>query len=861
MPSLVSKTNWIFLPRARWLYLFILALAVSGFYQIFSFWFFHGWETSWLLGLTGGDFSLLNLMKSHGFVMYFNLLLFGWNPTGWYLTALIFHILVCWTLLYFVSKITKSLILGFLSSLIFVTTTAHHDVVTWGSFESLYAVQTLGFYVALIFFYKFRKTKKYLYIASCIVIFLMSIVLRESGLIFIPVVFLFDLIILNREVFFSLLKRKIKKSQLISFLLPHILFWFIAIVYLLIWRSYGGSAHDYIDERVQFRLLLFNEGRVVEYVKYSLLAFGQYIPPYITPYTFVNTLKELTVKIMPYEIFHYYFNVIFGWGLYILFVFMLFLQKKSKYFHYLLFCFSAFTVITIFYSFAWTMKPSFFLIPYSWSENRWRYLAFTMLAPFLVISLFWVFNALSRIWKLKSEYFILAPYLVIIGYVVVNFWQLQVVQRDMYLQNSFPSRRFYETLIEAFPTINEGDKFYFSRNSPGLNDYFSEFSFIRQEFYPNLKKIPQPWATNDMYYALKRYKDGEKILFADFSVDKGVLNETENVKTLFSSQKTIFVKPEKDTEGNYFIETNDFLPVEFRNNIKLTYRMDITSNLNVEKFPLDYLRGLSAFSNDVSFGIQNYDLKVCKTMGDPREPFYDFRESFVIDGNLSRRSYWWADCRPAWIEIDLKSQREISGFTWGSYNDEGAVPRHYEYEISSDGKTWDKVLEIKENNKSDRIDMLDNEVSARYIRFNVLETTYRAMLILNEFSPVFSSSDVVLADNDSQRQLYDSIYSLWADAGRNQAEVLAEELPPIAWAKITWTTKPENQVPLEDRTYYIPLLANGNMNTYSFQIAESEYYSTTGQFLDRYIKSINITAAPSTDLEIFNVEFIPLQVP
>lgn len=846
-------------PGIFWFFTILAILAVLGFYQIFSFWFFHGWETSWLSPVVTGGASLTNLMQSHGFVMYFNYLLFGWNPAGWFATALLAHIFVTWMLMYFVTQVTKKLVIGFFSALIFVTTTAHHDVVTWGSFESLYAVQTFGFYTSLLFFYLFRTQKKNLYFLICVSAFLFSSVLRESGLIFIPIVFLFDLIIFRWSLVDGFMKLRFNRKEMQNFLKPHFLFWSIAVIYLLIWKSYGGSPHDYIDERVQFRVLLFHEGRFLEYFQYGFLAFGQFIPPYLIPYTFVNSIKSLAFRTVPLEVIHFYFNVMLGWGMYLVFLILLILQRKSKYFNYLLFCLASFTIIMLFYSFAWTMTPNFFTIPYSWTENRWRYFAFTMLAPFLIISLFWVSGQLSELWQKRKKIFLIAPYIAILAYVIVNFWQLHGIQKEMYLQNHLPSRRFYDTLTDMFPVIDEDVRFYFNRNTPYLNDFFSELQVIRQDFYPNLKNIPAPpWATSDIYYTLNRLKNRENILFADYSVETGVQNRTEEVKRLFDSQRIISAGVSQKN-GSFFLDTQELPPVEFRNSIKLTYAAGLRGGSGQDEFTYDDLRALAGVSQNIYKGMTDYRLEVCKTVGWPDEPFYDFRESLAIDGNLSYRSYWWADCRPAWITIDLGEERDISGFTWGSYNYEGAVPRHYVYEVSGDGKDFKPVLEIKENSLPGRVDRLEKNITSRYIRLNVIETDLRALFILNEFTPIFNDSSEIFDKYSSNKDLFEAIYSLWSKTGGSEISQLGSEFLPVVWAKVTWISEPDNQVPIEGRTYYIPLLADGNINTYTFQIPESENYSTQGQFLGRFITGITIEPAPSTVIDIQRAEFIPLQ--
>lgn len=843
-------------------YIFFSLFGLFAFYQIFNFWFFHGWETSWL-GPDPDKSSFTELMRSHGFISYLNYMLFGWNPRGWFVTALLLHLFATFAAVYFVGTILKNRVIGFLTGLVFVATTAHHDVVTWGSFESLYAAQTLGFYLTLIFFYAYRKTGKMLLYGASLLTFFLSAILRESGLILIPILFVFDSLLLNSKLFADGFRGRFDKKKIRSFLAAQLLFWLVGGVYILLRISYGGSPNDFIDERVQFRILLFNEYRFLEYFGYGILAFGQYIPPYFIPYPLLNFLKGKVYAQLPLEFIHYYFFVVMGWAFYIGIVAAWILQRKSKFFLFLSFFLTMFTIITAFYSLAWTVKLSFLPIPYSWSENRWRYFAFTALAPFLIISLFNFSNFLRLRFRTKHlNTGIITG--VIFFYVSVNFVFLHYIQQNMYIQNHHPSKQFYSTFVKVFPNLTEDMRFYQYRGSPGLNDFFAELSVIKQEFYPNVKKLPSDWVRVDMYYPLLQLSEGriqtDKFRFVDFSVNEGVRDRSEEVYRYHAAQKEErYDALEFQREGSWYtVELAVSAPVELRKYYTLRYTAaPAYKKSGSSVISDDHLSAIAAYSRDIA-ALKNARVKVCKTMGPEKEPFYDFRGSNIVDGNLSKRSYWWADCRPAWVEVDLGEEREIHGFAWSSINAKDAAPRNYYYEVSNDGKKWETVSEVRANQSSSRIDLLNGPIKAQYIRFTIVETEYRAMAIVNEFVPIFSEFSPVASSYQSLEEVYNDIYSYVDSVSTSQIEQLNSAEASVIWAKVVWQTKPENSIPEEERTYYIPLFADGSPHEYTFEIPESEYYSVQGQFLDRYITAMTFQFHYNTEVSLQDLTVTPM---
>ena len=131
-------------------FVILALLAFLGFYKIFNFTFWHNREIVSILPVLAQP-TIIKLMQSHVFIHFFNYHVFGANVWGWYLTGLILHIAATCMMVVFVSKLTSKRILGFLTGLWFIVSTAWHDAVTFGTQESLVAAQLFLFLIGIFF--------------------------------------------------------------------------------------------------------------------------------------------------------------------------------------------------------------------------------------------------------------------------------------------------------------------------------------------------------------------------------------------------------------------------------------------------------------------------------------------------------------------------------------------------------------------------------------------------------------------------------------------------------------------------------------------------------------------------------------
>ncbi|OGG29112.1 hypothetical protein A2973_00735 [Candidatus Gottesmanbacteria bacterium RIFCSPLOWO2_01_FULL_49_10] len=843
--------------NAVWQWLLFGLLALIAFHKIFSFWFYHGWETSWL-GLMGGNFSLISLMKSHGLISYMNNLLFGWRPVGWFATALVFHIVTAMVVNLFVSRKTNRTV-GLVAGLLFLITTAHHDVITWGAFESLYAVQTLCFYTGLWAFDIYLTSKRNGWYVVMLIAFFLSLVIRESGLLFLALLFLFDALFYEK-IFIK--KPKAWLQILAQVIRRHFIVWIIGIGYLILRSSYGGSGHDFIDERVQFRILLFHEHRYFEYIWRGLLAFGYFIGPYVIPYPMLNLIRDIVLRFLPFLFVRTYFFAFVGWILYAIFYYAVYRLRKHRYSIYIWFCFFSFTAVTLFYAFAWTMKDSFLATAYGWSENRWRYLGFTFFAAGLSIFFYNFFTSFSR--KQRKFQWAKSPTIgivLLVTYIAVNTVLLLGIEEQMYRQNSLPAIIFYRTFLKTFPSLTSDDRFFAFKGSHGLNDFIGELSYIYPIYYPNIKKLPPLWVRSEMYYLLKalfqKVAWAPYVHFIDYSVDRGVRDHTQSVREIVSALTPIDLSFTIATGGAVIVDTTNTYPVDFRYNLTVEYEASpsLASSSAILKDD-QQVQALSAFSSKLASLLSDVRISVCQTIGDEREPFYDFRKELALDANLSNRSYWWSDCRPAWIVLDMGSQMTFVGAAWASLSQADAVPRDYHYDVSRDGKTWEQVVGVKRNEEKSKIDVFPKPVVGRYLRLWVDETAYRQLLIINEFVPLFPETVSISRYYQHVPELYDDVYMLWDKVAERYFPLLTSQMA-TSWMKVIWATNPDNTAPMADTTLYIPMFTDSMPHEMRFELLESDYYSAQGQFLKRKLANIRLITPKNVSIRVRRIRLDP----
>src|SRR3989344_2962488 len=106
----------------------ITAIGILAWFPILNFWFFKAYEATWLTGVS--PYNLINLIRGHAFLYFLDLKLFGWNPFGWYLTALVLHLIASILLYELILVLSKNKTVSLASSFFFVFSSFYSDVLT-----------------------------------------------------------------------------------------------------------------------------------------------------------------------------------------------------------------------------------------------------------------------------------------------------------------------------------------------------------------------------------------------------------------------------------------------------------------------------------------------------------------------------------------------------------------------------------------------------------------------------------------------------------------------------------------------------------------------------------------------------------
>ena len=162
--------------------------------------------------------------------------LWGLNPSMFHVSNLCIHLIVVGLVFWFAKLLSKSIIVAFITALLFGIHPMHVEAVSWISARKdlLYSM----FFIAGLIVYYFYVSKNhnykksYLYIA-CLVLFLMSLLSKGTAIVFPIILFLIDFYKKRTE-----LKKMILEKA--PFFLLSILFFIIAVTM----QSRGGAMED-----------------------------------------------------------------------------------------------------------------------------------------------------------------------------------------------------------------------------------------------------------------------------------------------------------------------------------------------------------------------------------------------------------------------------------------------------------------------------------------------------------------------------------------------------------------------------------------------------------------------------------------
>ncbi len=856
IPRLLSQIFDILLRSLPLQFLCIALIEFITFYKIFSFPFHANREIGWILQLTGREFNFVSLMKSHGFISYFNYLVFGINPSGWYFTGLVLHIFVVWMVIVFFASFFKSRALGFAIGILFGVSTAWHDAVTIGSAYSMYSAQLLLFLASLYFYKMYREQKRLLFYFLSLVLFFPIIPLRDSGVFFLLILVLFDSVFFYN---FSLLQRmlalrrtqKTLKSMLL-FLIPLIPYILIVVGFLFLRNSYGASPYDFNDHRARLMLKLISEGQYAEYIKYGILGFFYYLPPQIVPYPFLNFAHSVIGEFFGQNRLYIYFYSFLGGLIFTTLIAITYMRRRDKSFRFLLFFLLFIIIASFFYSFAITLSDGDLMKDYGYDEHRWRYVSFLGIVGFITIFFRGVFSS-------RRNNILIAGLVIGIN-LFLNITLLWSIQDDKYENILKYQKLFYKTIFTTLPSYKEQDIIYFFPYSYQLRDYLEEWHNLAQDFYPGIKQTRLNWAYEEFEKVLisltTKDVDINRIFFIDFDQSKGVVDRTSAAKKIIKDQKqaVLLKNPINISDDTLLFTVKNISPVEIPYKAKVKLRATLQNTGNGEGFQNE--RKFKALVEYARSHFELFDKKkitVCNTSGG--RTMYD--PEHLIDGNLGTRSVWHADCGPDWFIIDLQKQYSISGFLLGGLLDDTLTPSRYMYEVSLDGKTWKRVMLKENNNKWEMMDKWDRVYEARYIRVTVFTTQRGGFVQLDEAEPILANASDIFTNWKSRTELMRDLQTFSSSLSSEQLLYLKSQGIDQVYVRFYWKTNLTG-VPEHITSFYFPMKIDGEVHEYEIPINESEAYSWPGQFLQRYVEKVGFDFGNFPgDVEVHAVELVP----
>ncbi len=821
--------------------LLIVILGIVAWYPVLNFWFLKAFEASWLHDAL--PYTLTQLIRTHAFLYWLDFKLFGWEPAGWYGTALFLHIIAALLLYRFVLILTQNRVAATITGLIFVASTAYNDVLTWGSFNSYYPLLLSWILLGFTAFVQYKQTKKTKYWLLSMIFLVLAFYTRETGIIAVPLLSLFDLMtagdLRKRATWLELIKRQFPYYALL-------------VVFFLLRNMYGGTIGDTVDSNVKYQIRMVHDHLYVEYARAIALTFGKIIPPIFIPYLWLNEWRAAKILTGDGAWLQTYFFPIIGWVTYGGFALLLVLFRKQKQlFTTMLYFWLWVGLFSLFIALATPDVPEVLTRPYQIITMRYRYFAFAgasiSFALVLTTLYSWLGGWLAKKKRIHTEIKFWLPkaalVAVLLGIVGLNYSLLQYIHTEAYATLYRAGKEFQTKFREQFPTLPTNVAFYIYPHASGLNDSLFEWYLTKETHYPNL--VGQPYRIeSQVEAAIDKVKQGKLALsdfvFLDYDAGTGMVNKTEAVRTAIENQRTIglnFVGA-----GDRVVTATGFdgpaveLPQNLVVSTSTRYRaITPTAQSDRKKF-----RALVDYAVDRKHYLDTVKLTTCRTISQrDEEPFYYYHPEHLVDGNTGRRSAWIADAVPAWIQADLTKEQEVKAVAWGSIEGSTRVPASYTIQSSNNGTEWQTIKTVKNNAKFTGLDTFDQPIKARYIKMMIETTNTGDFVQMDEFEVITKKGEAALALYNDRTTLINESRNpfTYATNGEDLAYAQAVGLN-FGWGKASWGVDKASNF-ADTQFVYFPY-AIGQSSPATLKLPEAEIYAGPGEMLTKHFNSISI---------------------
>lgn len=810
----------------------IVFVGIIAWYQTLGFWFFHGYEATWLTGVA--PYTVINLIKGHGFLYFIDYKIFGWNPFGWYATSLLLHLITSILLFYLIFILTKNKILSFVASLFFVASTSYNDVLTWGSFNSYYPLLLSLMLLTLIGYHKFKETKFFLFFFLSLLFSFIGFFVRETGIMIVPLLLIYEI------VFSKNIKNPKNILTSLKYLSPFIV---ILILFFVLRSGYGGTGGDSADSNVKLQMRFVKDGLYLEYAQAALLTFGKLIPPQIIPYPLLNLIKEILSNVFnPVFIANYFFSFLGFLFFGVLGVITYLLRKNKKYFKIAVFSLLWIFAFSLFVSLAVPSTNEVLMRDYDWNTMRYRYFAFTGTSVMLgVLAILFSEILKTRFGIRKAKIFFVA---LIFGIVFINLVLIWKIEKDVFTAFYKPQKEFYASFKNYFPKLPDNAVFYIYPNASGLGDYLLEWSLIKESSYPNL--VGKPFKVESQIIAvIDKIKKGKialsDVFFLDYDDRRGLLNKTQDVRDILRNQKDYPVSVLNPKENYFTGILKDSPKIEFPYDLGISLSLKAKDKCMGSQPDSGRFRSLVDYSIDRNEYLNTVSIDTAPTASQrPGEPFFFTRSSNLIDGNTGPRSKWMADAFVPWVKADLGSIKEVIAVSWGSLPDSIRIPATYSIFASEDGNKWQIVKTVKNFKGQSSIDVLEKPVMARYIKMDVHTTSGGDFVLLDSFEVITSKAKGILDFYKDREILLADLHDMFKFvSSREDLDYIYQSGISDHWGKLTWETN-KTLFSGNDQYWYFPYRLDEKEQKINVHLPEAEIYAGKGQFLKKYITSLSI---------------------
>lgn len=835
-------------------YLAIIGAGVQAWYPTLNFWFLKAFEATWLAGAKPYDF--VGLWRNHAFLYYLDWKLFGYEPWGWYATALLLHIIAALLLFHFIHLLTKNRLIGFFAGLIFVANTAYTDVLVWGSFNSYYPLIMIFMLGAFSCFIRYKETKNLIYYYATLVLAFLAFLVRETGLLIVPLISLYDLFasgsLRKKATWLAIIKRQAPLYLAIG-------------AYLYLRNNFGGTPGDSADSNVKMQAKLLADKAYGQYLRVIFITFGKLFPPNLVPWPLLNDWRDSALATGDQgKIMVSYFPKLGLWLYPALGAFLLLFRRIRPHFTTLLYFWLWAGLFTFFVAFSVPQVHEVLIRPYEIIASRYHYFAFIGIAAMGGVWLTLLFDWLKKMSNSQFRAEVVVG-LLVIAYLGVNLYYIRDIETLAAKVLFGSGKRFQTQFRTAFPTLPPSVAFYIYPHAANLNDDLFEWFLIKDSTYPNLKD--QPYRIESQLAAVLQKVTAGKVklddfFFLDSNDATGLLDRTAEVRAKLSDIKPIDVPLAKKSSSQFDSERFVGPIVEIPYNLQLNLQATVSAGQGATpdsprfRALADYLIGRKQFLDTVK-------LTSAKTMSQrDYEPFFHLLNKNLVDGNTGERSAWIADAIPAWVQAELPKEQDIIATSWGTIEGSPRTPSSYIIEVSADGQNWQTVKTVKGYSKFNAIDRLDKPVKARFVKMTISTTNSGDFVHLDEFEVITKSGESALKLYPDRDKLYtDSRGILGFMASPDDlASAISHGLTHL-WGKVSWDTSVNNLSTAASQHSYFFYPINGQSQNLTIPIPESELFAERGQLLAKHLTWLSVElGGPAVSASITNSRLVPREL-